>query len=127
MFAVAIVAAGCGGDDDDSSASTTSAASGTSADPDATTTSTTEPTAGSTDDTTTDETPPWRVTAQVHEFDADGLATFHVIPKNGRVLIDDVALVARQRGWEVEQIFIEPGRLDEVFREITTTGAAARS
>jgi ABC-2 type transport system ATP-binding protein len=67
------------------------------------------------------------VAAVEPESAADGLATFHVIPRNGRVLLDDVALAAREHGWQIEQIFVEPGRLDEVFREITTTGAAARS
>ena len=78
-FAAAIVAAGCGGDDDDSSASATSDAAGTSAEPDAATTSTTEPTDDTTDDTKVDDTPPWRMTAQVIEFE-DGLATFECPP-----------------------------------------------
>jgi gliding motility-associated transport system ATP-binding protein len=57
----------------------------------------------------------------------DGLATFHVIPRNGRPLLDDVARAAHDQGWEVEQIFVETGRLDDVFREITTAGAGERS
>ena len=50
----------------------------------------------------------------------EGWATFRVLPSNGRLLLDDVAGLATDKGWHVGQIFVEPGRLDEVFREITT-------
>jgi ABC-2 type transport system ATP-binding protein len=55
----------------------------------------------------------------------DDLTTYHVVPTNGRLLLDDVAALANEKGWQVEQIFVEPGRLDEVFREITTGAAQA--
>jgi ABC-2 type transport system ATP-binding protein len=57
----------------------------------------------------------------------DGWATFRVIPASGRLLLDDVAGLAGEKGWHVEQIYVEPGRLDEVFRDITTAEALVRS
>jgi hypothetical protein len=32
-----------------------------------------------------------------------------------------VAGLARERGWQLEELHVEHGRLDDVFREITTT------
>ena len=66
--------------------------------------------------------------AEVEEISGqDGWSTFRVVPSNGRLLLDDVAGLASDKGWHVEQIFVEPGRLDEVFRDITTGQAQARS
>jgi ABC-2 type transport system ATP-binding protein len=34
-------------------------------------------------------------------------------------LVDNVARVAREKGWIVRALYGEPGRLDEVFRALT--------
>jgi hypothetical protein len=39
----------------------------------------------------------------------------------------EVSSLAREKSWNVDQIWVEQGRLDEVFREITTAEAASRS
>lgn len=56
---------------------------------------------------------------------SDGLAGFTVFPRDGRVIISDVSQLARTRGWQVDELRVEPGRLDEVFRTITATVPSA--
>ena len=44
---------------------------------------------------------------------------FHVFPVEGAAIVDVVSARAREAGWNVEQLTVEGGRLDEVFRRIT--------
>ena len=44
-----------------------------------------------------------------------------VNPKAGLVIIDKVGLALRESGVVVEELYVERGRLDDVFRQITTT------
>ncbi|MGQ0551975.1 MAG: ABC transporter ATP-binding protein [Planctomycetota bacterium] len=44
-------------------------------------------------------------------------------PRDGRSIAADVARLAREQGWQVEELHVERGRLDEVFREVTKAGA----
>jgi len=46
-----------------------------------------------------------------------------VLARDGASPITTVSEVARERGWEVAELAVESGRLDEVFRAITTAGA----
>lgn len=50
---------------------------------------------------------------------ADGLIEFVVLPKNGRNMIKSVSNMVREHDWPVEEMHVERGRLDEVFRQIT--------
>ncbi len=50
---------------------------------------------------------------------SNGKARFTVFPKGGRSIVTDVSQQVRSRGWEVEELHVEAGRLDEVFRTIT--------
>lgn len=43
-----------------------------------------------------------------------------VIPKNGRSIVAEVSEYLRTKGVEIDELHVEPGRLDDVFREITT-------
>ncbi len=43
-----------------------------------------------------------------------------VFPRKGASIITDVAAMVRKNGWEMEQILVEKGHLDEVFRAVTT-------
>jgi len=43
-----------------------------------------------------------------------------VFPRPGRSLIEEVGALARERGWRLAEMHGERGRLDEVFREITS-------
>ncbi|TAL74585.1 MAG: ABC transporter ATP-binding protein [Rhodanobacter sp.] len=60
------------------------------------------------------------------EVDAlDGRVT--VFPRPGTRILEDVEQLLREQGLEVSEIQLERGRLDEVFRRITTTGEAAEA
>lgn len=53
------------------------------------------------------------------DHSGDGLVRLTAVPKNGRSIVAEVGQFARGKGWEVRELHVEPGRLDEVFREIT--------
>ena len=42
-----------------------------------------------------------------------------IYPEDNAALLGPVSAFARERGWELEELHVERGRLDEVFREIT--------
>ena len=48
----------------------------------------------------------------------DGRVT--VFPRAGQPILDDVQALLRTQNLEVSEIQLERGRLDEVFRQITT-------
>jgi ABC-2 type transport system ATP-binding protein len=58
---------------------------------------------------------------------ADGLLRLRVVPAGGRNLLAEVARLAHGKGWQVQGLHVEHGRLEDVFREATTRGAAAGS
>ena len=45
---------------------------------------------------------------------------FRVYPANGRQITIELSQVIRANGWEIDSLYAENGRLDEVFRTITT-------
>jgi ABC-2 type transport system ATP-binding protein len=47
----------------------------------------------------------------------DGLI---VLPRGGHPVVGEIADLARNRGWTITGLQVERGRLDDVFREITT-------
>jgi gliding motility-associated transport system ATP-binding protein len=52
---------------------------------------------------------------------ANGQLHLRAIPKNGAGIVTDVASVIRQKALTVEEIFVERGKLDDVFRQITSS------
>jgi ABC-2 type transport system ATP-binding protein len=52
---------------------------------------------------------------------ADSQLLLRAIPKNGAGIVTDVASVIRERGLVVEEVYVERGKLDDVFRQITTS------
>jgi ABC-2 type transport system ATP-binding protein len=44
---------------------------------------------------------------------------FMIFPHAGRPIVEQVSELVRIRGWSVDELFVERGRLDEVFRDIT--------
>ena len=52
-------------------------------------------------------------------------ARLQVFPVNDTKLVGAVSNMARERGWEIEEIYIERGRLDDVFRDVTTQASQA--
>jgi ABC-2 type transport system ATP-binding protein len=56
----------------------------------------------------------------------DGLLHLRAIPKNGAGIVTDVASIIRQKALVVDEIFTERGKLDDVFRQITTSDLDGR-
>jgi ABC-2 type transport system ATP-binding protein len=52
---------------------------------------------------------------------ANGKMHLRAIPKNGAGIVTDVASVIRQKALTVDEIFVERGNLDDVFRQITSS------
>lgn len=48
--------------------------------------------------------------------------TITVLPAQGESLLPAVGRLALDRGWQVDELHIERGQLDDVFRQITTAG-----
>jgi len=55
----------------------------------------------------------------------DGALSFMAVPRRGQSIVAEVGQHARARGWQVDELHVEAGRLDEVFREITAGVAKA--
>jgi len=53
----------------------------------------------------------------------DGTVAVTAFPKGSALLIEDVSALASRERWDVKELYAEPGRLDEVFRSITTHDA----
>jgi ABC-2 type transport system ATP-binding protein len=52
----------------------------------------------------------------------DGVSGFTIFPKGSEPVVDAVGALARDKGWEVREIGVERGRLDDVFRSLTLPG-----
>ncbi len=52
---------------------------------------------------------------------ANGQLRLRVVPRNGAGIVTDVASVIRQNSLIVDEIYVERGKLDDVFRQITTS------
>ncbi|HXC55027.1 MAG TPA: ABC transporter ATP-binding protein [Rhizomicrobium sp.] len=53
-----------------------------------------------------------------------GTVQITAFPRNGALPIEDIAALAVREKWDVKELHAEAGRLDEVFRAITTHDAA---
>jgi ABC-2 type transport system ATP-binding protein len=62
--------------------------------------------------------------ADVQMSTSNGDASVTAFPKNGSLLIEEVSAMAAREHWDVKELYAEAGRLDEVFRAITTHDAA---
>ena len=49
----------------------------------------------------------------------DERVRFQVFPKGEAILVEEVSRMVRERGWEIEELRLERGQLDEVFRRVT--------
>jgi len=47
-----------------------------------------------------------------------------LFPKNGESILQSVNTLIQQQGWQIEEISVETGRLDDVFRQVTSGEAA---
>ncbi|MGA8259087.1 MAG: ATP-binding cassette domain-containing protein [Arenicellales bacterium] len=50
----------------------------------------------------------------------DGTSRFEVAPKENAVIVDRVASAVRDNDWKLVAMYVERGRLDEVFRHVTS-------
>ena len=50
----------------------------------------------------------------------DGMSNYMIFPKDGCSLVQAVSDLAHEHSWEVEHLHVEQGRLDDVFRDITS-------
>jgi len=57
----------------------------------------------------------------------DGAIDLRVIPKPDKLLASAVATILRERAIEVDELFVEKGRLDDVFRKITSQEETRRN
>jgi ABC-2 type transport system ATP-binding protein len=53
----------------------------------------------------------------------DGVVSFLVTPVQRRSIAAEIGSRARAEGWEIDELRVEHGRLDEVFRELTLAGS----
>ena len=51
---------------------------------------------------------------------------FIAFPKDGKSIVGEVTRHLQEKGWEIEELEVDGGRLDEVFRDLTTTGSAKK-
>jgi ABC-2 type transport system ATP-binding protein len=51
----------------------------------------------------------------------DGHLVVRALPKNGAAILTDVASAIRERSLAVDEIYVERGKLDDVFRKITSS------
>lgn len=60
------------------------------------------------------------------ELEADGsaFARYCVYPNAGHRVLHDVSRIVREQGWDLRELHSERGRLDDVFRDITTGESA---
>ena len=52
------------------------------------------------------------------------LNRFTAFPKEGKSIVGEVIGHLQEKGWEIEELEVDSGRLDEVFRDLTTSGTA---
>ena len=50
----------------------------------------------------------------------NGVATLTAFPRGNEIIIDDVTALAQAQRWDVKELYAEAGRLDDVFRSLTT-------
>jgi ABC-2 type transport system ATP-binding protein len=55
---------------------------------------------------------------------ANGVAHVRAVPKENGLIATEVAAAIREKSLSVEEMFVERGRLDDVFRQITTADTA---
>ncbi len=50
-----------------------------------------------------------------------------VMPQKGVSIVSQVTHIVRNEGWDIEEVFVTSGQLDEVFRAITTKTSTSKS
>jgi ABC-2 type transport system ATP-binding protein len=50
---------------------------------------------------------------------AEGQTDLRALPSNGKAIVSDIAALLQDKGIKVNELFVERGKLDDVFREVT--------
>jgi ABC-2 type transport system ATP-binding protein len=58
-----------------------------------------------------------------HVSHIDGITTLTALPRPEHLLVEEIGALAVRERWQVKELYAEPGRLDEVFRSLTTSDA----
>jgi len=66
-----------------------------------------------------DVRPTLEAMAGVLRVEATGDGAFILVPSGVEPIVDEVGRTARSAGWPVTELHVRPGRLDDVFRDIT--------
>ena len=61
----------------------------------------------------------------VAEVEANGDGRYLLFPVDGASIVESVGRQVRERGWQVAELHVEAGRLDDVFRSVTTNREAS--
>jgi len=64
---------------------------------------------------------------KVEEGGAPGEPLFRVIPREGAAVLPAVSAYVTEKGWEVDEMRLEKGQLDDVFRQLTAAGATPQT
>lgn len=65
---------------------------------------------------------------RVETFEQDnGQARFLIVPEKDKKIAHEIARLAHTKNWTIESFTVEKGRLEEVFRTITTAQGGART
>jgi ABC-2 type transport system ATP-binding protein len=62
---------------------------------------------------------------RVRTVEDTGDGGLRVVPRDGAFILPEVGQLAMEQGWHVDELQVESGRLDEVFRKITTQAGMA--
>ncbi len=57
------------------------------------------------------------------ETSEDDVVRFTLVPQNGELVGDDVAALISKESWRVKGLFVDQGRLEDVFQAVTTPDA----
>lgn len=55
----------------------------------------------------------------------DGMCQITAFPKSGAILVEEVSSLAAREKWDLRELYAEAGRLDDVFRALTTPDSVA--
>jgi ABC-2 type transport system ATP-binding protein len=66
-----------------------------------------------------------QVASVEHAGNENGSACLTAFPRGGASIVADVGAKARDERWQIDEMRVESGRLDEVFRKLTGFGSAA--
>jgi len=53
--------------------------------------------------------------------ESEAYLSYQLFPEANHSIIGEISQYARQQQWEVEELYVDKGQLDEVFRTVTTT------